>query len=370
MAVFQQVPKMTCLRILIVGLIVSGGATSVQAQVYHHIQIQGPYPGEYWPMQPPIGTWGMRRWSGDPYMSPPVAYSPVAYPPVAFNGYPGQYPYATQSPIFVRTGPDWFSPTPGQPSPFFVPTVSVMPIPHPAPLISDVVPDTPPVKTSTLAGRLKSLDYQAHGDEQLRKQLWAQAYMRYRSAINAAGDRGEARFRQGFTYTAMQHYSSAVREFKRGLVLDPELPASGIKLSMLFGPGSETVRTSILHKAADWVREEPRDADRWFLLGLMLHYEDDPRAVDALQAARQLAAGADGHILGLLAVASENQPDAAGAESSPALLSELPALPQADPLAADDRIPQLNPVAESPFRPGLPPFRNQAAPPRIFPVRP
>ena len=128
------------------------------------------------------------------------------------------------------------------------------------PISAKAIPEVPedpvklPAKVSTAAGRLKSLEQQSHGDEKLRKQQWAQAYMSYRSAADAAGDRGSAHFRLAFTFTAMKHYSSAVREFRRGLFLDPTLPLTGVKIETLFGPESQIVRTSILHKVADWVR--------------------------------------------------------------------------------------------------------------------
>jgi len=131
-----------------------------------------------------------------------------------------------------------------------------------------------PCEASTPAARLRSLEHQANGDEQLRKQLWAQAYMRYRSAIEAAGDGERRQFRQAFTHTVMQHYAPAIREFKRA-VLGPRPSAEWNQARDAVWPRSEALRTSVLHKVADWVKEDPKDADRLFLLGLLLHYEDD-----------------------------------------------------------------------------------------------
>jgi hypothetical protein len=244
--------------------------------------------------------------------------------------------------------------------------ISVTPVVQPT--LPDPAEDASkrPVKPSTPAARLRSLEHQANGDEQLRKQLWAQAYMRYRSAIEAAGDRGEAQFRQGFTHTVMQHYAPAIREFKRGLYLDRDLPLNGIQLAMLFGPGSEALRTSVLHKVADWVKEDPKDADRLFLLGLLLHYEDDPRSRDVLKVAQRVSTDSTDHIVALLA-AQEQQPSPAG---KPGLLLELPPLPDAGfqqapaPQLPNPPLPQLNPVAE-PVPGGLPVLSNRPTPPFI-----
>ena len=295
-----------------------------------------------------------------PYTYAPMYVTPVAgggaYPLVAISGYGGHHHHG--GPIFVTTGPVFFPTLPN-----VGPSISVIPIVHhPKPSVVDD-PAKQPAKPSTTAGRLRSLQHQASGDEQLRKHLWAQAYMRYRSAIYSAGDRGEARFRQAFTFTAMQHYSSAVREFKRGLFLDPELPVAGIKLATLFGPGSEVARTSILHKVAEWVREDPRDADRLFLLGLMLHYEEDPRSREVLKAAQRMARGRDDHIVALLAASPVEQPAPEGL-GKPPLLPNLPPLPGVGiPAVAEIGGPgapiDLQPVPP----PGLPPLSDQATPP-------
>ena len=116
---------------------------------------------------------------------------------------------------------------------------------------------------------------------------------------------------------------------------------------MLFGPDSEIVRTSILQKVAEWVRDDDRDPDRWYLLGLMLHYEGDARARLALNTARQLQAGDNGHITALLAVQNELPLTPAAEGGKPALLPELPPLPIANFAAhiqnpAPNRVPALS----------------------------
>src|SRR5579871_4477644 len=91
------------------------------------------------------------------------------------QGYPGgHYHYhGGYAPIMVA--PVWIP----YPAPQIVPVVSVLPSPIPA---TSGDPAKRPAKPSTPAGRLKSLEYQARGDDKLRKQLWAQAYLSYRSA--------------------------------------------------------------------------------------------------------------------------------------------------------------------------------------------
>jgi hypothetical protein len=374
---------MACVRSIMMCLI-CGVAVVAQAQQQqrHHHHHEGGYNYGASQGQPTYGSSGGGRWVGDPYFnpypsSPVVSGGRTPYPQVAISGYRGhrqhyhdrgvyQTPvYQTpvyQTPVYVSMGPAYWAPLP----PVVVaPVISVMPVVQPT--LPDPAEDSSkrPVKPSTPAARLRSLEHQANGDEQLRKQLWAQAYMRYRSAIEAAGDRGEAQFRQGFTHTVMQHYAPAIREFKRGLYLDRDLPLNGIRLAMLFGPGSEALRTSVLHKVADWVKEDPKDADRLFLLGLLLHYEDDPRSRDVLKAAQRVSTDSTDHIVALLA-AQDQQPPPAG---KPGLLLELPPLPDAgfqQPPAPqlqpqDPPLPPLNPVAE-PVPGRLPVLSNRPTP--------
>lgn len=192
-------------------------------------------------------------------------------------------------------------------------------------VVAKADPSQRPVAPTSTAAKLKSLEKQAFGDEKVRKQQWAHAYLDYRAAVDAAPDRAEAHFRLGFLFTAMQHYASAVREFKRGVFLDPTLPQTGDKLTSVFGPNSQIVRTSILNKVSDWLREDIRDPDRLFLLGLLLHYEDDTRGREVLEAAQRMAANEEkfaDHIAAFLSFPVE--PPAIGAPPPVALPKLLP----------------------------------------------
>lgn len=331
------------LRTLIIALslAVVCDASSVNAQHSHHQHGNRSYhsgEGHYW--------------SGGP-----VAYGYPVGAGTSYGLWPGHHSHRSgYAPLIIGTGPVWFpSAGPVPIGPLAAPTIAVIPVVHNTALGSDNQdPSKRPAKPSTPAGRLKALEHQARGDEKLRKQLWAQAYVHYRSAADAAGDQGEAHFRLGFVYTAMQYYPSAVREFKRGLFLSPDLPASGIRMSMLFGPDSEIVRISILNKVADWVREDPRDPDRLFLLGLLLHFEDDPRRREVLQVARSMAVGSFDHIHALLA-----RPDAPAPKKI--LLETLPLLPEVAKPLPDP--PKLMAVP-SPLAPPGPAPLQQVGPPQ------
>jgi hypothetical protein len=243
------------------------------------------------------------------------------------------------------------------------------------PLDAQIDPSQRPVARASAAARLKSLEKQAFGDEQLRKQQWAKAYVEYRAAVDAAPDQADAHYHLGFLFVAMQHYASAVREFKRAIFLDPTLPQTGEKMAVLFGPDSQILRTSIVHKVADWLREDIRDPDRLFLFGLLLHYENDARGREVLEAAQRMA-NSNGrfsdHIVAFLSPSVE--PAAADDPKPDPGLIDLPNLlpPRAVPgrvgpaPANNDNLPPAPlPQAPGPDErlPTLPPLSNDATPP-------
>ena len=170
-------------------------------------------------------------------------------------------------------------------------------------------------------------------------------------------------------FAALQHYGSAVREFKRGVFLDPTLPQTGAKLVTVFGPHSQIMRTSLMHKVADWLREDIRDPDRLFLFGVLLHFEDDARGREVFEAAQRMASLGErsvDHIVAFLTLPVE-QPGAAGPKPAPGEF-ELPPLPLLQPapagvgVAPTERDLPPAPVPDEPM-PTLPPLSNEATPP-------
>ncbi len=203
------------------------------------------------------------------------------------------------------------------------------------PVASKVDPSQVTVVESSAGARLRSLERQSIGDEKMRKQLWAQAYIDYRAAVDAAPDRAEAHYRLGYVFVSLQHYGSAVREFKRGVFLDPTLPQTGAKLVTVFGPHSQIVRTSILHKVADWLREDIRDPERLFLFGVLLHFEDDARSREVFEAAQRMASLSErsvDHIAAFLTLPVEHF-EPPGPKPAPGEL-DFPPLPKLQPVPA------------------------------------
>jgi hypothetical protein len=153
---------------------------------------------------------------------------------------------------------------------------------------------------SAPAARRASVERQNEGDEKLRSQSWLQAYVHYRAAADLAPERPEAHFRLGLTFTALHQYASAIREFKRSLDEDPTLPQSGETLATIFGAEHGIVTSLILPDVAEWTSRDLRDADRLFLLALLLHFNEDPRGREMMEAALRTT-GSSHHVLAFVA---------------------------------------------------------------------
>jgi hypothetical protein len=256
----------------------------------HHTQNSVPYANGY-----PLGG------SGYVY-TPPSAYPFPVYANPSY-GWPvsGWYGYQTMS---YGSAIPWYAGVQVLPSPTIVAgpparaenaalqaaaaeadrrwqaPVDLAEAPQPGPAL---VPSSP-------EARLRSLERRQLGDQWFQQQNFSQAYRRYKSAISAATDQAEPHFRLAFTLVALGHHAQAVDHLKQGLVRDTEWPHTGQRLERLYGPENTLVLTAHLHNVAEWVRADIRDPNRLFLLGVMLHFTDQPdKAATCFETALRLA---------------------------------------------------------------------------------
>lgn len=195
------------------------------------------------------------------------------------------------------------------------------------------------VKPTTPESKRKSIRYQAQGDEWFAKQNYLQAFARYKQAYSAAPDRPEPRFRMAICLAAMAEYGSAVDELKRLARLDPEWPIHGDRLDDLFGAEHNLSKNAVLFKVADWVKEDVRDPERLYLMGVLLHFnEDRDKAKVIFQTASLLTGEAD--------YVSVYLTPAAGAQPAPPRAGRaLPAHPNEEEDEAPVPMPQAQPAA-------------------------
>jgi hypothetical protein len=157
----------------------------------------------------------------------------------------------------------------------------------------------PRVRPSTPEQQVKSLHAQAQGDVWMKRLRFLNAYERYKVAQGAASDRPEPYFRLGISLAAVGSFDSAVKYLKQGLDLDPQWPAHGDHLDTLFGEENRLSVLSLIERVGGWAREDIRDPDRLFLMGVVLHFDGDSRSSEFFEAAYRLAGYGD-HLLAFL----------------------------------------------------------------------
>lgn len=273
------------------------GQTAGQRRIYYYA------PQSYY-MTPPV-----------PYYAPYARFGPYGYG-YSYGGASVEYGISVTPQIYSME-PIFPSQTPDSPvmAPQAALPANVTPWSNPT---QPTDPAQRPVIPSSAGARLKSLEYQAQGDQNVRQQAWQRAYANYRQAVRVADDQAAAHLRFGIVLTVLRRYDVAEKEFQRAVFIDPQLPASGFNLETLFGPDSKLVRSSILARTSDWVNEDITDPQRLFILGVMLHFNGDDRAKDLFAAAREFTRGAS-HIVAFLPQESPtpDDPDRVSQQPSP-----------------------------------------------------
>ena len=202
----------------------------------------------------------------------------------------------------------------------------------------------PVIRPSNVEGKRRSIRLQAQGDEWFAKQNYLQAYAHYKQAASAAGDRGEPHFRMAFALAAMGHPDLAAPELKRGLRIEPNWAKSEERLDDIFGEKNELAKGSMLHKIAAWVKEDIRNPDRLFVMGVLLYFNDDAdQALPFLQSADMIAGSPDytQRFLKSPALDGKDALQAAKAGGKPqqqrAKVTEVPRTPESAPAPDPDQ---------------------------------
>lgn len=207
------------------------------------------------------------------------------------------------------------------------------------------------VSGSSRAAKERSKQFQTEGDRWLREGQNVKAYLRYLEAQREAEDRGEVYFRQAFVLVAMGRYPHAVAKLKRGLQVDPQSGRTGKTLDEIYGVENVDHKVDYLQRVADWTNADVRDPDRLFLMGVLLHFDDDSRSGEFINAAWKIA-GKGPHLQAFLQL-----------PGSPP--KEVPAAPIANGRAVQPPRPRDDAVVAAEIRKPLPPPPSDARGPRL-----
>ncbi|MEX0718053.1 MAG: tetratricopeptide repeat protein [Planctomycetaceae bacterium] len=233
------------------------------------------------------------------------------------------------------------------------------------PLVLDPVPSSPrPVmQPSTPEAQIRALRLQANGDTWFRQQNLAQARANYQRAIDTARDLPDPRFRMAFTLVALNRHAEAVAEIRKALEIDPAWPTKSFSLTDMYSADNHVAKVSAIHRVTTWAKQDIRDPDRLFLLGVMLHCDGDrARAAEFFETAYRLRGGGE-HLAAFLASyaapAADGtpvavDPAAARAAQQPATPQPLPVLPAPVPAPETELVIPPLPAPADP-RPGAAP---------------
>jgi tetratricopeptide (TPR) repeat protein len=215
-------------------------------------------------------------------------YGPYHYPPYYYH-YPGPLVYG---PVFVPPGfpfgPNAIHPYMGI-HPFRQPVV-----PNIIVLNKDDGEDADEKRQQRATNdRVVALGWKfiGYGDAHFENQRYAEAYQRYRKAVQVAPRLAAAHFRQGFACTATGRYELAAQAFRRGLEFEPDWPSSDFRVDEIYGP-NRLAKTSHLNALAQAASNDPHNGDLLFLVGVRLYFDDQQeRAKKFFQRAADLGVG-------------------------------------------------------------------------------
>jgi hypothetical protein len=240
----------------------------------------GPAAPSYWTYNrfSNIGFGGL-NWFYGPLGGYTPFVTPYGYTTFGYPNFGPYYSYVPLAPVIRQTRPYWIGGDPfddaqlqgGNGGGMNQPAAPRKLPAQPAQANLPIVPKAP----SNEALR-RSIRLQGVADEYFVKQDYQQAYANYKQALSVAPSRIEPRFRMAIALAATTHYSQAVDEMKRAMRANPDWPRTGASLDELFGADNILSKNALLHKVTAWVREDIRDPDRLFLMGVLLHFNDDP----------------------------------------------------------------------------------------------
>ncbi|MBS0262047.1 MAG: tetratricopeptide repeat protein [Planctomycetes bacterium] len=337
------------------------------------------------------GAWSFNQFSNigfgglNWYYGPVGGYTPFVTPyGYTTFGYPNfgpYYAYVPLAPVMRQTRIDWvdndpFQVNPPQPpaggapraqAPRQVNRPQAAPARPVQPLQDDTAIDqqAPNAEVGRRSSRLL-----AQGDTYFRKQEYAQALAKYKQALALTPKWTEPRFRLALTLVATSNFAVGVDEMKRALRARPDWPRTGAALDDLFGPEGELAKMALLHRATGWTREDIRDPDRLLLMGVLLHFNDDPdRSRPFLEASAALATNPQ---YAQLFLDNPAAPAAALADPEPVVpappaprdpaLRNGPVIPGLEPAAADEPDPVFRGKKKKPEEPRPKPLAQQATP--------
>jgi hypothetical protein len=209
------------------------------------------------------------------------------------------------------------------------------------------------IKPSTPDAQRRSVRLEHDGDLQFQGLQFGAAARKYREAMLAAEDRPAPYFRLALAEAALGDFREAARLYKLGMQLDPGWPEHAPMLDDLFGQQNLLTKVQVKHRVAEWAAQDVHDADRLFLLGVLLHTDGDELRGRHLFETAALLVGDKPYLTAFLD-ATREVAQAGGAEERDAG-GKVPPPPPAPDGAGLKPPPATGPRLNGPVEPPVPP---------------
>ena len=115
----------------------------------------------------------------------------------------------------------------------------------------------------------------AQGKSLMEMHQFQRSLPKFKLAIQNAPDLAEPYFYLAANYLAINNADNAIDMIQRGLTQDPYWPFSNPTLSQFYGAENVALIDLVKTRVVEWAHDNVRDADRLFLLAIVLIFEQD-----------------------------------------------------------------------------------------------
>lgn len=141
---------------------------------------------------------------------------------------------------------------------------------------------------STPEAQLRGVRMQDTGDRLFATLDYSAAERSFLKSIQAAPDRPDPYVRVAVAKAARGDFRGAVASLRLMADVDPTYPGRADSLDRLFGGRNGISKLQLKQRVADWTKDDIRDPDRIYLLGIMLFLDGDERFRTLLDTAVKL----------------------------------------------------------------------------------
>ncbi|MEL7265501.1 MAG: hypothetical protein AAFP69_11945, partial [Planctomycetota bacterium] len=242
----------------------------------------------------PCPTCGLRtcvcRRGGGAYVLPPIVLPPAGPPAISQSTWPGQsgWPPATitgnggtiASRVLQAQRNAAVQQAQRAARPAAVGAVAAANVPANA-VDAEIQRRVAALRISGAADRARADRLIAEGDGAFARQRFSTAILRYRDAVNRAGDYPKTQFRLSHGYVAVKKFDLALQHYLIGMRLAGGKQRPGFSMADLYRDGA-LVKDQHLESLSEAALRDPNDGGLLMLVAIMLHYDGHGMRAEAV----------------------------------------------------------------------------------------